>query len=86
MCSEVEDREDQYSELKKHVKDRKYKPSLVIAAIRRARAIPRAQALKRVVPPTQSNRHILRSLTTLDCQTCSICRESTGGQWFKITT
>ena len=40
------------------LEDRKYKPSLVDAAIRRARAIQRAQALKKVVLPPHSKRPI----------------------------
>ena len=37
---------------------RKYKPSLVDAAVRRARAIERVQAMKRVVPPPTSKRPV----------------------------
>ena len=40
------------------LEDRKYKPSLVDAAIRRSRAIQRAQALKKVVLPPHSKRPI----------------------------
>ena len=47
-------------ELKNMLLHRKYKPSLVDAAVsvRRARALPRVQALKRVVPPPTSKRPV----------------------------
>jgi hypothetical protein len=62
-CTETEDRELRYSELKNMLLERKYKPSLVDAAVRRARAIPRVQALKRVVPPPTSSKRPVFAVT-----------------------
>ena len=62
-CTETEDRELSYSELKNMLLERKYKPSLVNAAVRRARAIPRVQALKPVVPPPTSSKRPVFAVT-----------------------
>ena len=66
-------------QLKNMLEDRKYKLSLVDAAIRKASAIPRSQVLKKMVLPLLVRDLYLWSLMTLDCRTCSPCRESTGG-------
>ena len=51
ICSEEEEREVRFTELKEMLLSRDYKPGLVNSAINRARAIPRSEALKRVKKP-----------------------------------
>ena len=58
ICTEQEDREHRYKELKDFLIERKYKPSLIDASIRRARAIPRSQSLKPVAPPLPHRRPV----------------------------
>jgi hypothetical protein len=45
-------------ELKEYLSERKYNPSLIDASIRRARAIPRLQALKQVAQPSPNRRPV----------------------------
>ena len=56
ICTEEENRDKRHTELKEFLIERKYKRSLVDAAIRRARSIPRAQALKQVATPILNKR------------------------------
>ena len=58
ICSESETRNIRLEELKEFLIARKYKPSHIDAAIRRARAIPRALALKKVVKPKHTRRPV----------------------------
>ena len=48
-CSEREDREGRLMELKHLSIERDYRPGLIDAATSKARAVPRANALKHVV-------------------------------------
>ena len=54
ICSKPESREKHFQKLKEMLLERNYKSSMIDAAIRRARAIPRAQALKRVAKPNHT--------------------------------
>ena len=58
VCSEEENRELRYNELKEFLLERKYKNSLIDASIRRARAIPRVLALKSVAAPPPNKRPV----------------------------
>ena len=58
ICPELEAKEARFKELKEFLLARSYRPSLVEAAINRARTIPRAQALKRVDKQIQQRRPI----------------------------
>ena len=58
ICANPEDREKHYSELKEMLLDRNYKSSMIDAAIRRARAIPREIALHKVAKPNQTKRPV----------------------------
>ena len=55
ICTEPESRELRFSELKELLLARDYRPGMIDAAISRARAMPRAQAIKYVVQQ-QTNR------------------------------
>jgi hypothetical protein len=48
VCTKPVDREARFSELKYFLLEQKYSTGLIDASIRRTRAIPRAEALKRV--------------------------------------
>ena len=50
-CTEQDNRELRFTEIKEFLIERKYRKSLIDASIRRARAIPRSVALKRVAKP-----------------------------------
>ena len=56
ICSEVEARDQRLGELRQLLLDRDYRPGIVDAAITKAKAIPRDEALKRVVRPKTSDR------------------------------
>ena len=58
ICPELEAKEARFKELTEFLLARSYRPSLVDAAINRARTIPRAQALKRVDKQIQQRRPI----------------------------
>ena len=58
ICSEVESRDKRLMELKQMLIDRDYKPSIIDAAISRAKAIPRLEALKRVERPKTTKRPV----------------------------
>lgn len=49
ICSEVDARENRFGELKELLIAREYRPGMIHSAISKARAIPRATALKEVV-------------------------------------
>ena len=49
ICSEPEAREGRFVELKQLLVERDYRPGMIDAAISKARAVPRAKALKHVV-------------------------------------
>jgi hypothetical protein len=57
-CTEQDNRELRFTELKEFLIERKYKKSLIDASIRRARAIPRSVALKRVAKPPLNKRPV----------------------------
>jgi len=58
ICSEPSERDSQFQLLKEMLMDRSYNPSLIDAAIAKARAVPREVALRRVSRPTDSNRPV----------------------------
>ena len=58
ICSHPEDREKRFDELKSLLISRAYKPKSVDAAIEKARAIPREEALKKVIKIKHSNRPV----------------------------
>ena len=58
ICSEIESREVRFAELKQLLLDREYRPGMIDAAIDRARAIPRAKALKYVVQKQSNKRPV----------------------------
>ena len=58
ICSQQEERDQRLQELKEFLVARKYKPSLIDASIRRAKAIPRTQALKKVVTTKHTRRPV----------------------------
>ena len=58
ICTDTNKRNIRLNELKEFLLERKYKSSLIDAAIRRAIKIPRSEAIKRVVKLTQSKRPI----------------------------
>ena len=58
ICSETETRDQRLSELREMLLNRDYRPGIVDAAINKAKAIPRSEALKRVVRPKTSERPV----------------------------
>ena len=57
ICTEPDTREMRFNELKEMLLDRDYKEGMIDAAISRARSIPRAEAIKKVIRDnTQSNK------------------------------
>ena len=58
ICSKPETREQRFLELKNMLLERKYQKSIIDAAIRRARAIPRAKALQKVAIPNHTKRPV----------------------------
>ena len=59
ICSLPQDREKRFQELRTMLIDRDYRPRLINAAIDKARAVPREEALKKVVRPVSSDRPVL---------------------------
>ena len=57
------DQETRFSELKQMLIERKYSSAMVDAAIRRARAIPRKEALKKVDHPNQPHKRPIFAVT-----------------------
>ena len=47
------------AELKEMLLDREYKAAIIDAAIARAKAVPRSEALKKVFKPRTTNRQVL---------------------------
>jgi hypothetical protein len=58
ICTKPEARDTRMQELKEMLIERKYKSSLIDAAIRRAKQIPRSEAIKRVAKPKQTKRPV----------------------------
>ena len=58
ICSEVETRDKRLLELRQMLIDRDYRPGIIDAAITRAKAIPRSEALKRVDRSKTTNRPV----------------------------
>ena len=58
VCTEPETRDMRLQEMKQFLLEREYRPGMVDAAISRARAIPRAKALRHVVTHQQTRRPI----------------------------
>ena len=58
ICSEPESRERRFEELKQMLLARDYRPAMIEAAIAKARAIPRHQALKKVVNTNTETRPV----------------------------
>ena len=58
ICSEPDTRDRRLSELKQLLLDRKYSPGLIDSAIRKARAVPRCQAIQSVAKPKSNTRSI----------------------------
>jgi len=58
ICSDEDEREARFSELKEMLLSRDYQPGLITSAINRARAIPRSEALKRVIRPEGAYRPV----------------------------
>ena len=58
ICSEPESRDLRLSELREMLLDRNYKKRIIDDNIKKAKAIPRAEALKRVVRSRSSNRPV----------------------------
>ena len=59
ICSESNTRDKRLVELRQMLLDREYKASIVDAAIARAKAVPRTEALKRVFKPKTTKRQVL---------------------------
>ena len=59
ICSEQQQRDIRLEELKQMLVERDYKKGIVDAAINKARAIPRTEALKRVVKNESNGRQVL---------------------------
>ena len=57
-CSEEQDREQRFQELKDMLLSREYSPGIIEAAIAKARAIPRPKALRRVTRQDSSTRPV----------------------------
>ena len=68
ICTKIEQRDSRLQELKQYLIDRKYKNSLIEAAMRRALKIPRHEAIKRVAKQNTTKRPFLRLLGTQGCQ------------------
>ena len=62
ICSEEEDRDKRLAELKQMLLSRDYKPRVIDAAIQKALAIPRSEALKRVVKKQETDRKVFSVL------------------------
>ena len=58
ICSKTSSRDQRLSELKQMLLDRNYKASIVDAAINKAKAVPRNEALKRVFKPKTRKRTV----------------------------
>ena len=58
ICSQPEDREQRFEELKNLLLARDYKPGIIQTAIQRARSIPRSEALKKVERQKHSQRPV----------------------------
>ena len=58
ICTKSSDREKRFSELKTMLLARNYKNKIIDAAIERARNIPRAEALKKVVKKSNKNKTV----------------------------
>ena len=59
ICSESNTRDKRIAELKEMLLDREYKAAIIDAAIARAKAVPRVEALKKVFKPRTTNRQVL---------------------------
>jgi hypothetical protein len=62
-CTEKDEREKRLEELRELLIERKYRKSLIDASIRRAKAIPRAQALKYKAQPNIPSKRPIFSVT-----------------------
>ena len=62
-CTEEDEREQRLEELRELLIERKYRKSLIDASIRRAKAIPRAQALKYKAQPNIPSKRPIFSVT-----------------------
>ena len=58
VCSEISERDERLQELKEMLIERKYTPGIIDAAIARAKAVPREQALKCVLRQKHTNRPV----------------------------
>ena len=58
VCSQSKTRETRFMELKEMLVEREYKHSMIEASIRRARPIPRTQAVNRVAKPNHTKRTV----------------------------
>ena len=58
ICSNPQTRDKSYDELKRMLIERNYKSSIIVAAVRRARSIPRAKALVKVAKPNHCKRPV----------------------------
>ena len=58
VVSEISERDERLQELKEMLIERKYTPGIIDAAIARAKAVPREQALKCVLRQKHTNRPV----------------------------
>ena len=81
ICSEIESRENRFSELKEFLIERGYRSAMIDNAISKARNIKREDALKRVVQPDSNRRPIF--LATFDPRLPSIpeIKKNIGEPW-----
>ena len=76
-------------ELKQLLVERDYRPGMIDAAISKARAVPRAKALKHVVRKVSERRPVLWSPTTLDSPVSPVSQLfsiNIGGLWLLRTS
>ena len=63
ICTEEDQREQRFDELKQFLIDREYKPSMIDSAITKARSIPRKEALKNTAARNKQTRRPVLAVT-----------------------